>query len=117
MVASARARHHREGASRTFVPTDDKDKVVIGYYALAAGDIHMPAATGRLRRNMPNPISIALLARLAIHRDCQRKGLGRALFRDAVKRLLHAADTIGVCGLGRARDFRGREAVLLGAWF
>jgi len=86
-----------EGASRTYVVTDGQR--IVGYYALAAGGINVAAALGRFRRNMPNPIPIALLGRMAVDRSHQGKGLGRAMFRDGAKRIIHAADTLGIRGL------------------
>jgi GNAT superfamily N-acetyltransferase len=85
------------GASRTFILRQD-DKV-IGYYALASGAVAVAHAPGRLRRNMPDPIPVAILARLALARDHQGQGLGRALFRDAVLRVLQASEVIGMRGL------------------
>ena len=64
---------------------------MIGYYALASGVVPMERALGRFRRNMPNPIPVAVLARLALRRDWQGRGTGRALFRDAARRVGHAA--------------------------
>jgi GNAT superfamily N-acetyltransferase len=72
---------------------------VVGYYALAAGSIIVEGAPGRFRRNMPNPIPVAILARLAIDGAWQRRGIGRALFRDAARRVAHAADSIGIRGI------------------
>jgi GNAT superfamily N-acetyltransferase len=85
------------GASRTYVAC--MGNVVVAYYALAAGSVAIAAAPGRFRRNMPDPILIVVLARLAIDRAHQGKGLGRALFRDAGLRIVQAADIIGVRGL------------------
>jgi GNAT superfamily N-acetyltransferase len=85
------------GASRTFVACD-ADKVA-GYHALAAGGVDTAAAPGRFRRNMPQPIPVVILARLAVDRAYQGRGLGRALFRDAAKRAIHAADAIGIRGI------------------
>jgi predicted N-acetyltransferase YhbS len=85
------------GATRTFVICAE-DRVV-GYYALAAGSINSQAVRGSFRRNMPDPIPVVILARLAIDRACQGKGLGRALFRDAALRSMAAADTIGIRGI------------------
>jgi GNAT superfamily N-acetyltransferase len=72
---------------------------VIGYYALASGVVAVETAPGRFRRNMPNPIPVAVLARLAVDRDWQGQGIGRALFRDAASRVAHAADSIGIRGI------------------
>jgi predicted N-acetyltransferase YhbS len=59
----------------------------------------MAIATGKFRRNMSDPIPVAILARLAVDRGCQRRGLARALFRDGAQRVLHAADAIGIRGI------------------
>ena len=48
---------------------------------------------------MPDPIPVALLARLAVDRQCRGKGRGRALFRDGAKRIIAAADILGIRGL------------------
>ncbi len=72
---------------------------MIGYYALASGVVTVEGATGRFRRNMPNPIPVAVLARLAVDSDWHGQGLGRALFRDAAYRVAHAADSIGIRGI------------------
>lgn len=85
------------GATRTFVACDAD--LVIAYYALASSSVAPTAAPGRFRRNMPDPIPVVVLARLAIARDHQGRGLGRALFQDAARRVIHAAETIGVRGM------------------
>ena len=85
------------GASHTYVACDGD--VVVGYYALAAGAVDVAATPGRFRRNMPDPIPVIVLGRLAVDRTWAGKGLGRALFRDAGLRALQAADIIGVRGL------------------
>jgi len=92
----ARANQVR-GAPRTFIVCDG-DRVV-SYYALASGAIHTDSASGRFRRNIPDPIPVAVLARLAVDRSCQGQGLGRAMFRDGAQRLLNAAGTIGIRGI------------------
>jgi GNAT superfamily N-acetyltransferase len=85
------------GASRTFIVADDHR--VVGYYALASGAITVGSSVGRFRRNMPDPIPVVVLGRLAIDRSQQGRGLGRALFRDCALRVAHAADIIGIRGI------------------
>lgn len=85
------------GASRTFVVCEESR--VVGYYALASSAITIAATTGRFRRNMPDPIPVVVLARLAVDRTYQGKGLGRALVRDAGLRVIQAADAIGIRGM------------------
>jgi predicted N-acetyltransferase YhbS len=79
---------------------------VIAYYALASGAVTVDTAAGRFRRNMPNPIPVAVLARLAVDRAWHGQGIGRALFRDAALRVTNAADAIGIRGIVVPRDLR-----------
>jgi GNAT superfamily N-acetyltransferase len=85
------------GATRTFVLCDQAR--VVAYYALASGSIAVESAPGRFRRNMPSPIPVAVLARLAVDKNWRGHGLGRALFRDSAQRVAHAADSIGIRGI------------------
>ena len=85
------------GATRTFVVNDSGR--VVAYYALASSAVALAASPGRFRRNMPDPIPVVVLARLAVARTHQSRGLGRALFQDCAKRVIHAAEAIGIRGL------------------
>lgn len=90
-------RNQSSGASRTFVVCEQD--AVVAYYALASSAVACVSAPGRFRRNMPDPIPVVVLARLAVARSHQSQGLGRALFQDAARRVIHAADAIGIRGL------------------
>jgi len=85
------------GASRTFVACDGSR--VLAYYALASSAVAAEAAPGRLRRNMPDPIPVVVLGRLAVDQSLHRKGMGRALVKDAGRRIIQAADAIGIRGV------------------
>ncbi|MEG3133583.1 GNAT family N-acetyltransferase [Rouxiella sp. T17] len=85
------------GASRTFVVCDSGK--VVAFYALAAGGVTSSSSTGSVKRNMPNPVPVVFLARLAVDHTSNRKGIGKALVRDAVLRVLNAADNIGIRAL------------------
>ncbi|AHB11093.1 GNAT family N-acetyltransferase [Zymomonas mobilis] len=85
------------GASRTFVAC--KNRRVIAYYALASSAITIKSAHGRFRRNMPDPIPVVVLGRLAIDQSLHNQGVGRAMVRDAALRIIQAADTIGIRGM------------------
>jgi len=91
-------KNQAEGASRTYVVTND-DGTVLAYYALAAGSVIAAEATGAVRRNMPSPIPVVILARLAVDKSLQGNGFGKALLRDALLKTIQAADTIGVRAL------------------
>ena len=86
------------GASRTFVVAD-LDGRVRGYYAMAAGAVSHQAATSGVRRNMPDPIPVMVLARLAVDHRAQGIQLGAALLQDAVSRAVAVSQSAGVRAL------------------
>lgn len=59
--------NHVQGGARTYVIVDRK--MVKGFYSLAAGSVRREIAPGRIRRNMPNPIPVLILARLGVSKD------------------------------------------------
>jgi GNAT superfamily N-acetyltransferase len=76
-----------------------RDQFVVGYYALAAGNVAHAQAPGSIRRNMPDPIPMMVLGRLAIDRSAQGQGLGHGLLKDAVLRVMQAAHIVGIRGI------------------
>ena len=83
-----------EGASRTFVTCGGRR--VVGYYRLAAGAVLRSGVPAKVRRNMPEPVPVVLLGRLAVDRAQQGKGYDADLLRDAILRIVTAAGSIGV---------------------
>lgn len=83
-----------EGASRTYVLC--AGELVVAYYCLANGAVALTTATGRIRRNMPDPIPVMVIGRLAVDCRWQGKGIGRALLRDAILRTLQASEIAGI---------------------
>ena len=86
------------GASRTFVVAD-QDSRVYGYYAMAAGAVSHQMATSSVRRNMPDPIPVMVLARLAVDRRAQGVKLGAPLLQDAANRAVAVSQHAGVRAL------------------
>lgn len=86
--------NEESGASRTYVVCSGNR--VVGYYALANGAIAHDEVTGRVRRNMPEPIPVMVIGRLAIDEAYQGQGVGSALLRDAILRILQAAEIAGI---------------------
>lgn len=85
-------------ASRTFVVTTTENRVV-GYYCLSNFAIARREATGRVARNMPDPIPAMLLGRLAVDRSAKDQGIGKGMLRDAIARTLEVAEHSGVRAL------------------
>jgi predicted N-acetyltransferase YhbS len=86
--------NEKAGGSRTYVVCAGRR--VVGYYALATGAVTHATATGRVRRNMPDPVPVMVLGRLAVDRSLQGRGIGEGLLRDAILRTLQAAELAGI---------------------
>lgn len=97
------------GASRTFVVCADRR--VIGFYALATGSVRRSEAPGRIKRKMPEPIPVMVLARLAVDLRRQGKRVGAGLLKDAILRTLIVAKQAGIRAIivhtlsEKAKDF------------
>lgn len=90
-----RALHNEaSGASRTYAVC--LRKTVVGYYTLAVGAVAHAEVAGRVRRNMPDPLPVMVLGRLAVDKSFQRRGIGKGLLRDAVLRTVQAAEIAGI---------------------
>jgi len=89
-LAGRADKNEKTGASRTYVLTDDQR--VIGYFSLANGHVSRAIAPGAISRNMPDPIPVIIMGRLAVHINYQRKGLGSDLLRDAFLRARKASE-------------------------
>lgn len=85
------------GSARTYVVVDAEQDRVVGYHALSVASIEHSEATDRARKGMPrNPIPAMLLARLAVDRKVQGKGIGAFLLKDAMSRAVSVADQAGI---------------------
>jgi GNAT superfamily N-acetyltransferase len=91
--------NHQSGTAKTYVATTDSH-IVVGYYSLAASQILYADAPARLQKGAPrHPVPVVLLARLAVDRTWQGQGLGAGLLKDAIIRVLTAAEGVGVRAL------------------
>ena len=86
------------GARRTFVVVDQNQRI-FGYYAMAAGAVSLQMATSSVRRNMPDPVPVMVLARLAVDQRAQGIKLGASLLQDAVNRAVVVSHNAGVRAL------------------
>lgn len=86
---------------------------VVGFYSLVVGSVTTANAPDRISKGLArHPVPVMILARLAVDVEYQRKGLGRALLKDALLRTLQAADIAGIRAvLVHAKDAQAR------AWY
>lgn len=85
------------GSARTYIVVDSTQERVVGYHALSLASIEHVDAIPRAKKGMPrNPIPVMLLARLAVDKAVQGKGIGAFLLRDAMSRALSVAEQTGM---------------------
>ena len=84
---------------------------VVGFYSLTVGSVEAQDAPARVVKGLArHPVPVMILARLAVDRDHQGKGLGKALLRDALLRTAQAAEIAGIrCLLVHAKDDAARQ--------
>jgi ribosomal protein S18 acetylase RimI-like enzyme len=94
---SRHAEHAR--SARTFVSCSSD--VVVGYYTTAIGQVDPDDSTKRLLKGQPagRPVPVLVLARLAVDRRHQHKGLGRSLLYDALLTCVVIAERVGVAAV------------------
>jgi GNAT superfamily N-acetyltransferase len=101
-------RNEAQGGSRTYVVCQGVQ--VVAFYSLANGAVIHADAPRRVRRNMPDPIPVMVLGRLAVDRRFRRRGLGEGLLRDAIMRTIQAAEIAGIRAiLVHAKDEQARR--------
>ncbi len=100
--------NHLSGASRSYVATVDRR--IVAFHCLSAGAIQHAAAPGNVRRNMPEPIPVLVMGRLAVDKNFQGRGLGPALLQHALERTRELAKGAGIRALlVHAKDERAAE--------
>ena len=86
--------HNQHGAARTFVTVEGRQ--VVGYYTLTIGSVGKEETPRRISKGLAkHPVPVIILARLAVNKQFQGKGVGQALLKDALLRIVGAADEIG----------------------
>lgn len=86
--------NQQSGSSNTFLALVEDE--VIGYYTLVNGQVEYEDAPERLKKGLArHPIPMMIIARLAVARDWQKKGLGTGMMKDAVLRILQAIEIAG----------------------
>lgn len=86
---------------------------VVGYYGLAPTAVERRLVPRAVRTGQsPDPVPCLLLGQLAVDREWSGKGVGSALFKDAMTRCIEAARLIG----GRAVVVNAVDADAAGYW-
>ncbi len=92
-------RHARQaqgsGSVKTFVVAEGAR--VAGYFSLTVGQVDTQDAPERIRKGMGQyPVPVVILARLAVSRQDQGRGMGFGLLQDAIRRTMLIAEQAGI---------------------
>jgi GNAT superfamily N-acetyltransferase len=91
------SQYEKRNLGRTYVAVKAEEKKVHGYYTLASSAVPFAHVPSKIARKLPrHPVPVALLARLAVDRAAQGKGLGAELLMDALRRCRELSDTLGI---------------------
>ena len=86
--------NERNESARTYVV--HRSGLVVGYYSISSGSVSVEEAPARISKGLArHPIPVILLARLAVDKEERGTGLGKALLKDALRRIAQAADVVG----------------------
>lgn len=93
-------RHARQaqgsGSAKTFVVAEDDGRIA-GYFSLTVGQVDTLDAPERMRKGMGRyPLPVVILARLAVSKTDQRRGIGLGMLQDAIRRTLLIAEQAGI---------------------
>lgn len=91
------SQNQKTGVSRTFVALKPGERIVRGYYSLAAGSVHLESLTSEQRKRLQGyPVPVALLGRLAVDKGAQGQKLGSYVLVDALRRVARADRDLGI---------------------
>ena len=88
-------KNEKAGASRTFITIERISGDIAGYYCLSASSLARADASSALRMNMPEPIPVILIGRLALDQRYASLGLGASLLKDALSKGIEASRAVG----------------------
>ena len=84
------------GIGKTFVALDNQEKIA-GYFTLATAQIVYQEIPDEYRGKLPKyPIPALRIARLAVNKELQGKGIGRWLLAQAFIKIVQVADITGI---------------------
>ena len=87
--------NQRANSAQTYVCCENGR--VLGFYSLTVGSVDHEDAPERVVKGLArHPVPVMLLARLAVDQRFQRRGMGAALLKDALRRTMQAAGIAGI---------------------
>ena len=103
--------HAARGISRTFVLVEERafePKPILGFFSLNLCQLKSESLSAEEAKRLPRDVSGVRLGRLAVAREYQRQGVGKALLVAAMRKFIEIFNTAG--GIGLFVDAKDREA-------
>ena len=103
--------HSARGISRTFVLVEDgapEPKPILGFFSLNLCQIKSESLSPEEARKLPRDVSGVRLGRLAVAKQYQRQGIGKALLVAAMGKFIEIVNTAG--GIGLFVDAKDHDA-------
>lgn len=89
--------YDKRNIGRTYVAVPQTEQSVKGFYTVSTSGIGFNELPDPMSKQLPrHPVPTALLARLAVDRTEQGKGLGALLLQDAIRRIVDLSERIGI---------------------
>lgn len=86
--------NHANLSAKTF--TALRGKTVVGYYSLTVASVERDEPPERVTKGLArHPVPLILIARLAVDEREKGQGLGKALMKDAFRRILKGTEDFG----------------------
>lgn len=93
-------KNDRDGIAKTFVAFSQEGSQIVGYYSCCTGVLQREDLPADLRERLPRyPIPAILIAKLAVDRSMQGRGLGKQLLFHALARAIDVSRIVGVYGV------------------
>ncbi len=91
------SQYDKRNLGRTYVALQEGDARVLGYYTLASGAIVVGGLPKEHAKKLPkHPVPVVLLARLALDRSMNGRGMGGFLLCDALTRSFDLTENLGI---------------------
>ncbi len=88
--------YEKRRLGRTYVAVRSGSKLIVGYFTLAAGSIPPEAFSTPVKKFPLHPVPVVLLARLAVDRREQGRGIGSRLLAHVLRLCLELGTSIGI---------------------
>lgn len=92
-------KNQESGATRTFVVCEKESNRVVAFVGLTVGGLSRADVTGKLKRNMPDSVPVAIIGRLGVDLNHSDRGIGQDMVLEGLRRALAASVHAGLAAV------------------